>query len=418
MAINIALQARRDVDPDNQPIPRRFVGYDPKLGDEQLWNANRGAYDLDDFAATEQFATFSYDGTIRLVAELEGIENVDDEGTPRKALLGRLLRRGDPVRDALVGRQVDTDREVSHIDTTEQDEITAAERYATPERARRTFLLTIDPEMWFWTPEDEQEVITRTAAGAPVREVWYAGGRRQGIEPGDRVFLLQHGRGDRGVRGHGVVSSRVYQGEHWDDPSRMANYIDVDWHLVVPAEQMVAAQRLVVEVPGYGWNPQKGGVELHQPMADQLEELWAGHVGRTPEPSAPQPVVQHGWELDDSRRRAASIEARDQMMQLFAEDGWEVVETNHEMPYCAVAYRGEESRFLFAKGVETVGRPVLLTAEEVQHAQEHPGECLLGQLGDADFQGSSVVPGSGVLTVTPLDLEAHPVEPVLFRYEA
>ena len=68
MALNIALSPFRDVDPETQPIPRRFVGYDPKLGDEQLWNANRGAYDLDESAAEEQFATFSYDGTIRLVA--------------------------------------------------------------------------------------------------------------------------------------------------------------------------------------------------------------------------------------------------------------------------------------------------------------------------------------------------------------
>ena len=107
MALNIALSPFRDVDPETQPIPRRFVGYDPKLGDEQLWNANRGAYDLDESAAEEQFATFSYDGTIRLVAELEGIESVEEDGRARKALLGRLLRRGDPVRDALVGRQVE-----------------------------------------------------------------------------------------------------------------------------------------------------------------------------------------------------------------------------------------------------------------------------------------------------------------------
>lgn len=413
MALNIALSPFRDVDPETQPIPRRFVGYDPKLGDEQLWNANRGAYDLDESAAEEQFATFSYDGTIRLVAELEGIESVEEDGRARKALLGRLLRRGDPVRDALVGRQVETSEEVSHLDTTEQDEMPAAERYAVPERTQRTFLLTIDPDKWFWAPSDEQAVIARTTAGAPAREVWYAGGRRHGLEPGDRVFLLQHGKGDRGIRGHGVVSSRIYQAEHWDDPERTANYVEVEWHLVVPAEQMVSMERLRDEVPGYAWNPQKGGVELHQPMADQLDELWAGHTGRP----APQPRTQPGWELDDQRRRAAGIEARAQLMQLFTDDGWEVVESTHELPYCAVAYRGDESRFLLAKGVETTGRPVLLTAEEVAHAQENPGQCVLGRLGDVDFSGGQVTAGSGVLTVTTLDLLAHPAEPVVFRYE-
>lgn len=412
MAINIALQPRRDVEPEIQPIPRRFVGFDPRLGDEQLWNANRGVYDLDESAAEEQFATFSFDGTIRLVAELEGIETVEDDGRPRQALLGRLLHPGDPVRDALVGRQVDTADEVSVLDTTEQDEMPAAERYATSERGNRTFLLTFNPDQWFWTPEDEQAVISRTSAGASSREVWSAGGRRQGLEPGDRVFLLQQGRGSRGVRGRGVVSSRVYQGEHWDDPNRSANYVEVDWQLVVPADQMVGTERLTAEVSGYGWNPQKGGVELHQPMADQLDELWAGHSGRTAEPH----VHQAGWELDDSRRRAVSTEARSRLMQVFADDGWEVAEAGNDRPYCAVAYRGEESCFLLAKGIETAGRPALLTADEVRHATEHPGQCVLGTLGDVDFQGSSVTHGSGELTVTPLDLAANPPEPVLYRH--
>ena len=60
---------------------------------------------------------------------------------------------------------------------------------------------------------------------------------------------------------------------------------------------------------------------------------------------------------------------------------------------------------------------MLLTAEEVAHAQENPGQCVLGRLGDVDFSGGQVTAGSGVLTVTTLDLLAHPAEPVVFRYE-
>ncbi len=414
MAINISLDHRQDVEPETQPIPRTFTGFDPRLSDELLWDANRGAHDIDDSLAQERFATFSHEGTIRLVVELEGVENVGDHGTPRRALLGRVLSAGDPVRDALVGQAVADDvAEVSRIDTTELDSMPAHERYAEPDRPRRTFLLTFDPEQWFWTPEDEESVIAHTAAGASVREVWSAGGRRQGIEPGDRVFLLQKGSGARGVRGIGRVSSRVHQGEHWDDPRRIANHVDVDWDRVLPAEELIEQARLVAEVSGYAWNLQRGGVELHEPMATQMEELWAEHTGER----APEPAPERGWGLDDSRRRTVSGQARARIQQVYEADGWDVVDTHHDRPHAAVAMRGEEQHFLFGKGIETAGRPVLFRVGEVDFIREHPGQCYLGELSDVEFNGTQVVAGSGVLQVSLLDLDANEIEPVLYRYE-
>ncbi|MEL4503578.1 hypothetical protein AAEX63_01430 [Luteococcus sp. H138] len=416
MAININLGPRQDVDPYNQPIPRSFVGFDAKASDEQLWNANRGAWPLPSQTTQEQFATFSHDGTIRLVAELEGVENVEQDGRIVQALLGRLLHRGDPVRDALVGRQVEVGGAgVSLIDTAEQDAMTAAERYAPRERARRTFLITHDTDQWFWTPDDEQELINRTAAGATVRECWSCGGRRHGIEPGDRIFLLERAQGKpRGVRGAGVVSSQIFSGEHWDDPSRTANYVDVDWDLVLPADQCVPAEALQRDVPGYGWNPQKSGVELHQPMADEMEGLWRRHNGDDKPVRQPRKA---GWDLDDARRRVLSADACERLVESFEEDGWEVARANDDRPFVAVAFRGDEQQYLFAKGTETVGRPVLFTADEVDFIKGHSGKCALGVLSDVEFEQGSMAEGpQGILTVVALDYREDAFSPVLFSY--
>ncbi|MGO4957669.1 hypothetical protein ACTQ49_10445 [Luteococcus sp. Sow4_B9] len=416
MAININLDVRQDVEPLNQPIPRTFVGFDPKMSDEQLWNANRGAWLLPEEAAQEKFATFSHDGTIRLVAELEGIESVEQDGEAVHALMGRLLHRGDPVRDSLVGTPVEaTAAGFTFTDTTEQDEMTAAERYSPSERNRRTFLVRMNADQWFWTPEDEEEIIRRTAAGAPVRETWPSGGRRQGIEPGDRIYLVYVKDGQFSVRGSGLVSSRIYAGEHWDDPMRTANYIDIDWDTVLPMDRAIPRDVLLDKVPGYAWNPQKGGVELHEPMASQMEEFWQEELGEE-NPAPVEAVV--GWEHDDARRRVLNTAARERILETFESDGWEVAETNEERPFCAVAYRDDLVRYLFAKGAETVGRPVLFTAQEVEHIQAHPDSCVLGLLSDVEFeQGSVVEDASGIFTVSDLTVEEGRFQPVLFKYE-
>ncbi|WP_394276860.1 hypothetical protein [Luteococcus sp.] len=415
MAININLGPRQEVDSLDQPIPRTFTGFDARLGDDQLWNANRGAWELPEQAALESFATFSFDGAIRLVAELEGVENLEQDGRAVQALLGRVLHAGDPVRDALVGRPIDQDDEVSFIDTTEQDEMPPAERYAPSERKRRVFLVRMNADDWFWTPEDEQAIIARTAAGAPVRETWPSGGRRHGIEPGDRIFLVYVRDGEFSVRGSGVVSSRVYSGEHWDDPLRSANYIDIDWDTVLPVDDAVSRKTLLEKVPGYAWNPQKGGVELHEPMASQMEELWQQQVkGENPVPVP----VEAGWEFDDARRRQLNVMARQRLFETFEQEGWEIVDTSAERPYSAVAYRGEEVLYLFAKGAETVGRPVFMTAEEVEYIKDHPAESRLGQLSDVDFsQGTVQDENSGIFTVVDFDVEETSFVPVLYRYE-
>lgn len=414
VAINISMGPRSEVDRTTQAIARTFVGYDPSLTDDQLWNVNRGAWVLPEGADQEQFATLSYDGIIRIVAEIEGVENLTDaDGNKVQALLGRVLRRGDAVRDALVGQQVKQDGDVALFDTAELDEMPPAVRYANSDRPVRTFLMTYKPEEWFWSPEDEASVVSRTMAGGTVRETWSAGGRRDGIEPGDRVYLLQRGEGPHGMRGRGVVTSRVYQAEHWDDPSREANFIEIQWDLVLPVERLIDSAVLQSEVPGYAWNPQKPGVELHQPMADQMEQLWLATVGAE---AHPQVEADSGWEVFDSRRRQVRSVARERMRTKFETEGWEVLEVGPGRPYDAVATRGDEHKYLFGRAAETAGRPVMFGAEELQFASEHPDDCVLAIASDCTFNGGNIDPESGTVVYEDFAGRTDAFEPVLYRY--
>lgn len=412
MAININLDARTDVDPAAQPIPRSFVGYDPQVSDEISWNANRGVFVLEEQAQNESLATFSHEGLVKLVAELEGIEHLETPEGPRQALLGRILPPGDPVRDALVNRAVDSTAQVSSFDTSDLESMPAAERYSP--RSRRTFLLNLYPDKWVWAPEDEADIVARTAAGGSWREPWMTGGRRQGIESGDRVFLVQAGPGNRGIRGAGIVHTPVYQAEHWDDPSKVGNYVDITWDVLLPEERMIDLSVVQQRVPGYGWTPQKGGVELHQPMAGQLEELWAEHLGDgRPTMVRPEP----GWSSEDARRRTLGAEAAQRAVEQLVADGWEVVAAHADRPFDAVLTRDGENRFLLAKAIETAGRPVHLSAEEVEHLLAHPDECDLALLSDVEFEGGSAVLGTGQLIIEPARISADDIRPTLYVWE-
>lgn len=412
MAININLDARSDVDPASQPIPRAFTGYDPQVSDELSWNANRGVFVLDDRAQNERLATFSHDGLVKLVAELEGIEHLETEAGAAQALLGRILPPGDPVRDALINREITAQERISFFDTDELESMSAAERYQT--RTQRTFLLNLYPEKWVWTPEDEAEIVARTASGASWREPWMTGGRRQGIESGDRVFLMQTGQGKRGIRGAGIVHTPVYQAEHWDDPTKVGNYVDITWDVLLPADRVLPVEELCARIPAYGWNPQKGGVELHQPMAGELEALWADHLGED-QPTMVRRVP--GWGAEDPRRRALTAEAAHRAVEQLTAEGWEVVEAHADRPFDAVLTRDGETRYLLAKAIETQGRPIYLSAEEAEHLIANPGESDLAVLSDVDFEGGSAVLGSGALTISPANLAAQDIHPVLYLWE-
>ena len=82
--------------------------------------------------------------------------------------------------------------------------------------------------------------------------------------------------------------------------------------------------------------------------------------------------------LDPGLRKKIENAAQERLMARFRDDGWDVVDTRVGHPYDARAIKGDEVRYLEAKGTTTDGISVIVTRNEVSWARSHPGECVMG----------------------------------------
>ena len=145
------------------------------------------------------------------------------------------------------------------------------------------FILTWNPEK---TEVNCDDFVKLTAKGAVVPdENWSVGSRTSGIGYGDRAFLLRQ-RSKRGIVACGSVTSTVYQDQHWEDPERLANYVDLIWNVWLNADDRLQVEELKQQVPGVHWDHLQGsGVKVPDDAAAPLDRLWESHLrnlGRQP----------------------------------------------------------------------------------------------------------------------------------------
>lgn len=109
--LQITIRDREQVAGD--PLGRDAVGYAPDLSPARLFEAARGCWVMDaDKARQEHYALFVYSGRLPQVSgkvvqavRIDGITTVDTpDGKRRSVIEGRVLRPGDPVHDAFVGK--------------------------------------------------------------------------------------------------------------------------------------------------------------------------------------------------------------------------------------------------------------------------------------------------------------------------
>lgn len=97
-----------------------------------------------------------------------------------------------------------------------------------------------------------------------------------------------------------------------------------------------------------------------------------------PEASDQPGAHGQGLQMDAETRRAIEDAAQDRLMRYYRKDGWTVTDTRQNRPYDAVADRGGERIYLEAKGTQSKGDSVVVTRNEVDHARQHPGLCMMG----------------------------------------
>jgi hypothetical protein len=123
MAINFNLAGARKQDPSDDPMNRDWVGYRSEMTEDEVFERNRGVWVFDpDRVEHERYATFSYRGKIVAVAAITGVECLpwpDPRGRRnRYAVVGRVLRRDDPIREYFIGRviEIPTQNPVRYLD--------------------------------------------------------------------------------------------------------------------------------------------------------------------------------------------------------------------------------------------------------------------------------------------------------------
>lgn len=99
MAIRLKLGSYETVQGD--PLGRSFIGYFPRMTEQEAWEAGRGVWRMNaDKAARQRFAVIVGEGLIRAVGEVTGVAVRGD----RLALDGQVLAEGHPVRDAWINQ--------------------------------------------------------------------------------------------------------------------------------------------------------------------------------------------------------------------------------------------------------------------------------------------------------------------------
>lgn len=113
MTVNFKLGPVTAVDPAQDDMSRTWIGWSPLHLDQETYDQNRGLWLLGRRVEHEQYATFSAEGIVRVVVAIDHVETVPSKvagARSKRAIMGRVLKAGDPIYDALIDQQVDGHR--------------------------------------------------------------------------------------------------------------------------------------------------------------------------------------------------------------------------------------------------------------------------------------------------------------------
>lgn len=100
--IRIKLGTYQPVDPAEDPLGRSFVGYWPRMSEDEAIEAGRGCWRLGARADQERFALITGGGQVLAAMSIERVVSTSEPD--RRALVGARLNPGHPVYDAYVGK--------------------------------------------------------------------------------------------------------------------------------------------------------------------------------------------------------------------------------------------------------------------------------------------------------------------------
>lgn len=175
-------------------------------------------------------------------------------------------------------------------------------------RGGAAFEVLWNPNNYKWDEKEFQGIQNQIQAGASVPFSWSIGTRRQGIAPGDRIYMFHVGSENRGLIGSGHATSEIFMLPHWDEerPDE-APYVEVSWDALLNPEHLLPWKTIRDHVPEFPKVFMSGGVRLESTYSEALEALWQDHVEQLAlGPSKPRPgqPIEKGYKYYLAKRRS------------------------------------------------------------------------------------------------------------------
>lgn len=172
---------------------------------------------------------------------------------------------------------------------------------------RQAFEVMWNPGRWEWDAEDLAATRDRIAEIGTSPDRWSTGRHKDGIEPGDRIFLLLVGTQGRGLIGSGHATSHIYQDESFDpDGGLLQNYVDIAWDALLERGDQLPRDEILAAIPGYPKVILENGNRFAPEVAGELNRLWQEHLGRIvvpPSGGLSEADIETGYRVGTVRRR-------------------------------------------------------------------------------------------------------------------
>lgn len=141
------------------------------------------------------------------------------------------------------------------------------------------WLMTWNPDNFEISDTQWQDDIHRIAQDGHVVGRWSAGNTKA-IRPGDVAYLIRYSS-DKGILARGIVEGDVYQGAHWGESEKFANYVDIRWVEQVHLTDRLTFEELERELPDETWIRYSSGTSVKPEFVARLAELWESALIRS-----------------------------------------------------------------------------------------------------------------------------------------
>lgn len=249
----------------------------------------------------------------------------------------------------------------------------------------------------------------------PLERDWY------GYDPGATPEQLwANNRGDWFLSARSISSERWAALNYQGRVVLVAELTDPDHEIVTGTETGRPKKALIGRVLADGHPIHKVlmGTQIEYPPGSRNSILYRAdpETNGAVDPELPEALdlpgaVGQGLQMDAVVRKAIENAAQDRLMEYYRDRGWTVMDTRQNRPYDAEAVSGADRIYLEAKGTQSRGDSVIVTRNEVNHARQHPGLCMMGVWSGIRFVDGAVDPESGVfriLAFNPVDGQLLP----------